>query len=303
MKRKLPVRISEKMIQKIYVESDSRDGSYIMPTFHCHPYHELYYVESGACRFLIEDNLYDLHAGDFLMIPPNVLHYTRYLFGPCRRSNLFFLESDIEPQVKALYPAQERFFSEVRIFQVPQARQEQMHQLIGRMLREERIGDDISVSMLHMMLQEMYLFCARECSFPEEAPANIHTTDLQIVSAARFICQHYMEQITAVDISNASGFSPNYLSRKFREAAGIGVHQYLMFIRLQHAANELVSTTDPVTEIAFRCGFSNSNYFKDAFKKAYGFSPRTYRKQAEEVSVISLKDQRPNASEREIQET
>ena len=95
MRKRQPARISEKIIEKIYVESDSRDGSYIMPTFHCHPYFELYYVESGACRFLIEEDMYDLHAGDFLLIPPNVLHYTRYLFGACQRSNLFFLEKDI----------------------------------------------------------------------------------------------------------------------------------------------------------------------------------------------------------------
>lgn len=74
------------------------------------------------------------------------------------------------------------------------------------------------------------------------------------------------------------GYSPNYLSRRFRQAVGIGVHQYLMFIRLQHAANELLSTNDSVTEIAFRCGFVSSNYFKDAFKNAYGVSPRDYRK-------------------------
>jgi len=75
------------------------------------------------------------------------------------------------------------------------------------------------------------------------------------------------------------GFNPNYLSRKFKETAGIGVHEYLVFTRLQHAALELVTTEDSVTEIAFRCGFSDSNYFKDAFKKKYGLTPRAYRKQ------------------------
>ena len=33
-----------------------------------------------------------------------------------------------------------------------------------------------------------------------------------------------------------------------------------------------------VTQIADRCGFSDSNYFGDAFKKAIGLSPREYRK-------------------------
>ena len=39
-----------------------------------------------------------------------------------------------------------------------------------------------------------------------------------------------------------------------------------------------LSTTDTITQIALRCGFSDSNYFKDAFKKKYGLTPREYRK-------------------------
>ena len=113
---------------------------------------------------------------------------------------------------------------------------------------------------------------------PRKAPENIHTTDTQIVGAARFISAHYMDPITAADISKAAGYSPNYLSRRFKQAVGIGVHQYLMFIRLQHVAHVLLSTDDSVTEIALRCGFVSSNYMGDAFKNAYGVGPREYRK-------------------------
>ena len=67
-------------------------------------------------------------------------------------------------------------------------------------------------------------------------------------------------------------------SQKFREAAGVSVHEYLVFIRLQRAALELMTTDDSVTDIALRCGFSGGNYFKDAFKKKYGVTPSEYRK-------------------------
>ena len=79
----------------------------------------------------------------------------------------------------------------------------------------------------------------------------------------------------------AAGVSPNYLSRKFRQATGMGVHEYLSFLRLQQAAVDLAETTDSITDVALRCGFSDSNYFKDCFKRRYGVSPRTYRKSAQ----------------------
>ena len=55
---------------------------------------------------------------------------------------------------------------------------------------------------------------------------------------------------------------------------------YLVLVRLRSAALELVSTDMSVTEIATHCGFSDGNYFKDAFKRKYGVSPRDYRNAA-----------------------
>ncbi len=272
------VRQTEKMIDRIYAEGEVKKAGYVMPSHHCHPYFELFYIESGACRFFIENNMHDMHSGDFMLIPPQVLHYTRYSFGDCKRNIVFFREDDIWESVKQLLPQQTDFFSEMRIFQVPEAHREQIAALLLRMVKEEKIGDKHSSLMLQTLLQELFLLCSRECRFPQDMPVHIHTTDQQIVQAAQFISSHYMESITMADIARAAGYSPNYLSRKFREAAGIGVHEYLVFIRLQHAALELITTDDSITEIALRCGFSDSNYFKDAFKKRYGVTPRTYRK-------------------------
>ncbi|MDE5801532.1 MAG: AraC family transcriptional regulator [Lachnospiraceae bacterium] len=272
------VRQTEKMIDRIYAEGEVKKAGYVMPSHHCHPYFELFYIESGACRFFIENNMHDMHSGDFMLIPPQVLHYTRYSFGDCKRNIVFFREDDVWESVKQLLPQQTEFFSEMRIFQVPEAHREQIAALLLRMVKEEKIGDKRSSLMLQTLLQELFLLCSRECRFPQDMPVHIHTTDQQIVQAAQFISSHYPESITMADIAQAAGYSPNYLSRKFREAAGIGVHEYLVFIRLQHAALELITTDDSITEIALRCGFSDSNYFKDAFKKRYGVTPRAYRK-------------------------
>lgn len=277
MNEKKAVRNSEKMISKIFAESQLREAGYVMPEYHFHPYFELFYVESGGCRFLIDNNMYDLHAGDFLLIPPQTLHYTRYLFGPCRRDAIFFRKEDVSGNAELL-PHGRDFFAAIRIFQVPEAHREQAALILSRLLTEEKIGDAFSADMQRTLLWELFLFSARICTFLQDAPANIHTTDRQILTAARFMSEHYAELVTAADIAAAAGFSPNYLSRKFRDAAGIGIHQYLTLIRMQHAALELVSTRDSVTKIAFRCGFSDSSYFKDAFKKIYGVSPREYRK-------------------------
>ena len=264
-------------IDRIYAETRVRDAGFVMPSYHCHNYFELFYVESGACRFLAEDHLYDLHAGDFMLIPPQFLHYTRYLFGACKRSTVFFRLEDLDPKMTALLPYDGQFLETLRLFQASLPFQETASGLLARMVAERETDDVLTEFLLPMQLQELLLLCSRNCRFLDDLPAEIPTTDRQILLAARFISEHYMEPITTADIAQAASFSPNYLTRKFREAAGLGVHEYLVYVRLKQAAKDLAATRDTITQIAFRNGFSDSNYFKDAFKKKYGLSPTQYR--------------------------
>ena len=261
----------------IHAQSKLRDMRYVMSGHHCHSYYELFYLETGRCRFLINESIHDLQAGDFILIPPFALHYTRYLFGACRRTIVMFRRQDVSEETLALMPGREDFLAGVRIFQAPAAHQRQLAASLNRLIDEERIDDGFSDAMRSNRLQELFLLCSRFCVFLRDQPSDIRTTDPHMLHAARFIGAHYMHPITTADIARDVGFSPNYLSRRFRQTTGVGLHEYLVFIRLHHAALELVSTRDSITTIAFRCGFSDSNYFKDAFKKKYGITPRDYR--------------------------
>ena len=269
-------------IQRVHIDRRQREAGYVMSSHHCHPYYELCCIERGSCRFMVEDRMYDLHEGDFLMIPPQVFHYTRYLFGACKRSGVYFRLSDLDERVTGLLPGGEAFFSQKQIFHVPESFFKECCEQLSRMAYEEQIDDPQSVIALELQLQELLVLCSRVCVFLQNTPADIQTLDHQVLDAARYINEHFRQQLTSAQIAAAAGFSPNYLSRKFREAAGIGVHEYLVFVRLRAAALELVSTDHSVTEIATHCGFSDSNYFKDAFKKKYGVPPREYRNAAKE---------------------
>jgi len=272
-------RISDGPIYRVYAESDIRNSDYVMEETHYHPYCEIFHIENGACRFFIENNMYSLKSGDFLFIPPNAYHYTRYIYGECKKTSIFFRIEDVDKLVVESLPEQENFFTKMHILQTPEIKFELFNSLIMRMCNEEKIADNQSALMLRILMNELFLLCNRECSFLIRIPDNIYTTDTPIVTAAQFISTHFSEQITTADIAAAAGYSPNYLTRKFRETVGIGLHEYLTFVRLQRAALELISTDYSITEIAFRCGFSDSNYFKDAFKMKYKLSPRAFRKQ------------------------
>ena len=268
----------------IHAETSLRSPDFVMTGHHCHSCYELFYTNRGECRFLIEDQWYDLQEGDFILIPPMALHYTRYLRGECVRTVILFRREDISPEVRQCMPGRDHFFSETRVFRTPPEYRESIADWVARLTdeasREVPDSDLRSPMMRRLILQSLLLHCSRVCAFISSLPSDIHTDDRQMLEAAGYIARHYMNPVTTGEIAAAVGFSPNYLSRRFRQATGVGLHEYLVFVRLHHAAQELLSTRDSITVIALRCGFSDSNYFKDSFKKKYGVTPRSYRKMA-----------------------
>jgi len=64
----------------------------------------------------------------------------------------------------------------------------------------------------------------------------------------------------------------------FRQAFGTTMTDFIVQHRISHAQRLLVTTDDPVTEIAFASGFQSLSRFNEAFKRACECSPREYRK-------------------------
>ena len=77
------MRVSNSDIDRVYVNIATRNKEYKfnMPDNHFHKYYELYYCKSSQCSFFIENQILELHAGDFLVIPPREMHYTKYKIG------------------------------------------------------------------------------------------------------------------------------------------------------------------------------------------------------------------------------
>ena len=262
----------------IRVETKLRESGFETESHHCHNHCQLLYVENGACSFLIDGNRFDLRAGDFILVPAMSLHNTRYGFGRCKRTVIHFREEDIPDEIQATLPKGAEFLHGTQIFQTPVGHRERIRLCLEQMMSEMKISDERSLPMMRCLLSALLLFCGRVCVLLTDPPADIRSSNQQILKAAKYINEHYMEPINTAEIAQEVGFSPNYLSRKFHSSAGIGLHEYLVFVRLRHAALELVSTHDSITAIALRCGFSDSNYFKDCFKNKFGMTPREYRK-------------------------
>jgi len=95
-----------------------------------------------------------------------------------------------------------------------------------------------------------------------------------------YIHAGFLEPIDIVSLSEVAGVHPAHLSRVFREHTGMPVGAYVRRLRIDWAAQELVRTDAPLSDIALRAGFADQSHFTRAFKRQTGMTPGCYRKPA-----------------------
>lgn len=78
-------------------------------------------------------------------------------------------------------------------------------------------------------------------------------------------------------LARVSGVSEAHFARSFKDAFGVPPHRYLLTRRIERAKALLRDTDLPVTDIAFRTGWSSLGTFGRIFRDITGESPSELR--------------------------
>lgn len=105
-----------------------------------------------------------------------------------------------------------------------------------------------------------------------------HRSKLDAVSVARYIEQHFKENLHLDHMAEKLETTPKYFSNYFKKTFGVNFVEYLNKVRLSHAKDMLKRTEWSVSEIGEKTGYLNSSTFTSTFKKYYGISPSEYRR-------------------------
>lgn len=106
----------------------------------------------------------------------------------------------------------------------------------------------------------------------------LYVKDQAVSRAARYIRDNAVQDIYLQDIVQASGVCRTVLQKRFRVELGRSILDEILRIRIGIAQSLLARTDLPITLVAERSGFANSQRLSLLFHRATGLSPRDYRK-------------------------
>ena len=145
----------------------------------------------------------------------------------------------------------------------------------------------LAVQELFSILYELSKFDdARELATSAFAKVEVDSDSRRILKVKNYIDDHYKGDMSLEQLANHVGMTPTAFSRYFKLRTGKNLSEYIVDIRLGHAARLLVDTTDSVSEICWATGFNTLSNFNRLFLKRKGCTPTEFRKKYQKTKVV-----------------
>ncbi len=230
---------------------------------------ELVTVLDTAAPARIDRVTYELHPGECALIFPNQFHH----FMDVARTRMDWLFITFELKNPELIRALQNSP------RVMDAKGLQMLQALVEEFVQPKHGprDTLEISFLLSRV----LLRLRECPQVPAERRDIHSSDdvrdVILESINKYVRANLGRAVTISNIAEELGYSVSHLRAVFRDRLGVSLGKYMRESRLSEAAQLLQQSEFNVSEIGEQCGFESLYAFSRAFRKAYGFPPRTYR--------------------------
>ena len=233
-----------------------------MPSMHYHSSYELYYLEMGSREYFVEDKLFSVATGEFVLIAPGKLHRTggeqcvRTLINFTKEFLCRYLNPDTVEQMLGCFEYPKL---------VPTERQQGNCKQLLR-----RIASSVDEEEFALNLGLLLLALGR-CGGQEIENDYVSTV-------VEYINRNFAEITSIGQIAEAFFVSKYHLCRVFKNAMKVTLIEYLNQVKIKNARQLLEFSERDVGDIAESCGFNSVAYFSNVFKKITGMAPSEYRK-------------------------
>ena len=245
---------------------------------HYHNYYEIYFLEEGGRYQRLQDEVYLLKGGEFMLFSPYIMHYS---YGaqnmPFRRIVLYFRSDEVEsPElIKLLDESNGMYQTNLKERQV-------IGRILTELLQEQEQPKAFQKECSHSLLNLLLYHLARQKRIPSAIKTEQQNRIRQII---HYIHNHYNENITLENLADRFYISTFHLCREFKAYTNTTVIQYVNVTRIMNAQRLFMETDKNITAICQETGFSNLTHFNRVFKSVTGMTPSGYRKAHKNLEI------------------
>ncbi|MRN52567.1 AraC family transcriptional regulator [Paenibacillus monticola] len=146
--------------------------------------------------------------------------------------------------------------------------------LLDSLYQKRCSTEEIEGFASHTRFQELLLLIFR-ANPPAPMEQNVKSGVQRTID---YVKENYKETLTVDQLAAMAGTSRSRYTQLFKEITGQLPLDYMNAIRIEHAQQLLLLTSDRLYDIAQAVGYSNEYYFNRRFKGTIGIAPGQYRR-------------------------
>lgn len=235
----------------------------------------LLYLE-GRVRFWMQ-GLYELAAGDLLLIPAGVAHY--FVAASGVRSIGVSLRLAGKPSTSGdglipIFDAVRRGACASRRFTTAERDHlEQVFLQLQHELQRPSVGTELAVDAYVSLLTVSILRATEGASVARSSSSPV------VARALEFVHRRACSGISLREVAEHVARSPAHVASLVKDQTGETVVGWITRARMSESRQLLARTDDTTEHVAERCGFASASHFYRAFKRAHGITPAEWRRE------------------------
>jgi len=230
--------------------------------------YEIISVVRGLLRLREAGREYAVGAGEYLILVPGVRHWAAEDYP----AGLEFYWLHFQLASSAESNGRSRLLTEIprngRLSD-PERLEELFRWFLDAQEQQE-LDSLLANGLCHMML----LMLAHQRRDAADADERVPMLARQ---AKRFLARSFQEDVTTSLVARKLTCNPDYLGRLYKKSYGISIMDDLHALRVRLAKTLLMDEALNVNEVAERCGYHDTTYFRRMFRRHVGVAPSHFR--------------------------
>lgn len=264
-----------------------------MDFLHFHSFYEIHILLDQKETYWIEGVPYEILPNDIVLLRPSLLHQPEpNPENPSRRLVIrFSYPEELMNRRMGIRSLLTPFSAPSPVFRFESKHSQCVVNALNEIYQfsQQPLPEELKELMIHeKFIEFLFLLWKSKDNNTYIRKGDGNNTERKVYDVTNYIHKNFADNLSLVSLADMFHISPFYLSHQFKNITGHTLTRYIQLTRIRNTQYQLISTSDKITTISERCGFSSFSQFNRVFRKHCQQSPSDFRRNHRAVCLSGL---------------